>query len=113
MRQFEFKIDKDVWTVRVFPQEEYDEAVGDDSEAEVDVNQRVMSFCEERITHEVIEHELTHIYFCKCCLGSVDLFNNDQIQEILAEFVPRYSRTIISLAKKLMKKVKNETTQSS
>lgn len=105
MQELEFKINKEIWIIKLYPENEYIENVGDDSEAEVDVNQKVIAFCQNRITRDVLEHEITHIYFDKCCLRSIDSFTKDQMEEFVAEFVPRYSREIIKIAKNLEKKI--------
>lgn len=105
MKTLEFIIEKEAWEVRVFPQEEYNTFIGIDSEAQVDINMKQMAFCQERITTEVLEHEMTHIYFDKCCLRSVNDFTVEQVEEIIAEFVPKYCRKIINLSKKLRKAI--------
>lgn len=105
MKEFKFIIDDESWEVAILPKDEYDSMLGCDSEAQVDVNQRQMAFCLERITKEILEHEITHIYFNKCCLSSVDTFTVDQVEEIVAEFVPKYSKKITVVAKLLKKTI--------
>lgn len=108
MIKFDFKIEDENWSINVFPQEEYDITIGCDSEAAVDVNQRKAAFCMERITREVIEHEITHIYFNKCCLSSVEMFTVEQIEEIVAEFVPKYGRKIFQVSLELKKAIQKK-----
>lgn len=105
MKEFQLKIDKEVWTMRLFPQDEYELIIASDSEAETDTNLKCICFLQERITRTVIEHEITHVYFDKLCLRSCDSFDLRQMEEILAEFIPRYSRDIIKTSKKLQKEI--------
>lgn len=105
MKQFQFKIDKDVWTIQLLSKEEYESLIGLDSEAQTDINQRIISFHIDRITKDVIEHEMTHTYFEKLCLRSCDNFTIMQMEEIIAEFVPRYARDIIKSSTKLKKTI--------
>lgn len=105
MKEFSLKIDKDLWVIRIFPEEEYVFCIDSSSEAETDVNQKSISFVQERITRDVIEHEVTHAYFDKLCLRSCNEFDLRQMEEIIAEFIPKYGRDIIKTSKKLQKEV--------
>lgn len=105
MIKFDFKIENDVWNVALLSQEEYNSAVDYESEAYVDVNQRKIVFNYNRITRAIIEHEMTHIYFDLCCLRSVDEFKVEQMEEIVAEFVPKHARKIFKVSRDLRKKI--------
>jgi hypothetical protein len=62
-----------------------------------------MAFNHEILHQETIEHELTHVFFNRCCLSSIDNLTIEQADEFIAEFMPKYSRKIIAAGEKLRK----------
>lgn len=103
MIKFDFIIEDNPWKVTLLSEEEYNTGVDSTSEAEVDLNQRQIVFNYNRLTIPTIEHEITHIYIDHCCLRSVDNFETRQMEEIIAEFVPKHARKIIKVSRELKK----------
>lgn len=98
------KINDDFWVVKVVALAEMIEQTGDPNTAGVTIaDNRLILINEDSVNFRVICHELWHAYFHYLHLADADDLALDQIEEILANWMPAQGETMIRKAKRLTK----------
>jgi hypothetical protein len=104
MVQRRVKICDYYWTVRVVSLEEMIEQTGDSNTAGLTMaDTRTILINEDSINFRVMAHELFHAYFHYLHLSDTDDMPLDQVEEIMANWLPAHGETLIRKAKRLTK----------
>lgn len=100
------KVGDDRWTVRVVALAEMVEHTGDSNTAGLTIaDQRLILINEDSVNFRVVAHELVHAYWYYLHLADTDDMTLDQIEEIMANFIPIQGEALLRKAKRLTREL--------
>ena len=108
MKPIKVRIKDIEWIFELMNQEDYEEKNGKDSQGITIKDKLKVEFSIDHFSLSLIRHELMHVYFSSCCIGSTGEMTVDDYEEIAAEIIEFHGEDICRTSKKIFNTLKLE-----